>query len=309
MVELDPAVHAAPAPMVEHDAAPTMAYRVYAALVPVVEYDAPAQTVAHQEHAAPAPVDEYDASAARAPPSPLVDGPIVKVVQTIEQIVDTPEIQTVQSTESLDTAPDLEIAPVERTLRIPLADCEGVIEELSKAMEEGLSAVLDEFIENFDKPAGLSAVIDEHFEKFDKPEKKHESDEYVCGTWAAEKGEVEYIASAAAGYAGPTPNEEKYCISMMRLEEESCAALAIQRGSRWTPQKESEEKLQEKLREVRRRLVTCLPVGASAKVKRESLRDMQSTLKAIEKDGRMILEEELANLKLDLGVRSGRVEW
>ena len=31
----------------------------------------------------------------------------------------------------------------ERTLRIPLADCEGVIEELSKAMEEGLSAVLD----------------------------------------------------------------------------------------------------------------------------------------------------------------------
>ena len=48
------------------------------------------------------------------------------------------------------------------------------------------------------------------FEKFDKPDKKHESDEYVCGTWALEK--VEYIASAAAGYAGPTPNEEKYCI-------------------------------------------------------------------------------------------------
>ena len=54
MVELDPAVHAAPAPMVEYDAA-----------------------------------------------------------------------------ESLDTAPDLEMAPAERTLRIPLADCEGVIEELS----------------------------------------------------------------------------------------------------------------------------------------------------------------------------------
>ena len=36
---------------------------------------------------------------------------------------------------------------------------------------------------------------------------------------------------------------------------------------------------------------------------------MQSTLKAVEKDGRIIFEEELANLKLDLGVRSGRVEW
>ena len=139
-------------------------------------------------------MDEYDASAARATPSPLVDAPIVKVVhvpqvqvvektieipqlQTIEKIVDTPEIQTVLSTESLDTAPDLEMAPVERTLHIPLADCEGVIEELSKAMEEG-----------------LSAVIDEHLEKFDKPDKKHESDEYACGTWALEKGEVGYIA-------------------------------------------------------------------------------------------------------------------
>ena len=138
--------------------------------------------MAHQVHAALAPVDEYDASAARASHSPFVDGPIVKVVhapqvqvvektiefpqlQTVEKIVDTPEIQTVQSTESLDTAPDLGMAPAERTLRIALADCEGVIEELSKAMEEGLSAVLDEFIENFDKPEGLPARIDEHFEK------------------------------------------------------------------------------------------------------------------------------------------------
>ena len=80
------------------------------------------------------------------------------------------------------------MAPAERTLRIPLADCEGVIEELSKAKEEGLSAVLDEYIENFDKPEGLFAVIDEYFEKFDKPDKKHESDEYVCGKWASEKG-------------------------------------------------------------------------------------------------------------------------
>ena len=40
------------------------------------------------------------------------------------------------------------------------------------------SASLNEFIENFDKPDCLSAVMDE----------KHESDEYVCGTWASEKG-------------------------------------------------------------------------------------------------------------------------
>ena len=76
-----------------------------------------------------------------------------------------------------------------RTLRISSADCEGVIEELSKAMEEGLSAVMDEYTENFDKPEGLCAVIDECFEKFDKPDKKHKSDEYVCGKWASEKGE------------------------------------------------------------------------------------------------------------------------
>ena len=50
-------------------------------------------------------------------------------------------------------------------------------------MEEGLSAVLDEYIEIFDKPEGFSAVVDEYFEKFDKPDKKHESDEYVCGKW------------------------------------------------------------------------------------------------------------------------------
>ena len=35
--------------------------------------------------------------------------------------------------------------------------------------------------ENFDKPDDFSAVIDEHFEEFDEPDKKHESDEYVCG--------------------------------------------------------------------------------------------------------------------------------
>ena len=191
MVEFDPALHTISAPMIE--------------TVPVVEYDAPASTMAQQVHAVPALVEEYGASVARATSSLLIDGSVVKVVhvpkvqvvektieiphlQTIEKIVDTPEIQTLQCTEVLDTAADLKMAPAERTLRIPLADGEGAIEELYNAMAEGFPAVLDEFIENF-KPDGLSAVIDEHFEKFDEPDKKHECDEYVCGTWASEKGE------------------------------------------------------------------------------------------------------------------------
>ena len=109
-------------------------------------------------------------------------------------------------------------------------------------------------------------------------------------------------------------DEDKNFIPMTRLEEVNYAALTIQLGCRWTRKRivllaASEERLQEKLREVQRRLVACLPVGASAKEKTESLRDMQSTLKAVEKDWRMIFDEELANLELDLGVRSRRVEW
>ena len=49
----------------------------------------------------------------------------------------------------------------------------------AKAKPVSDSAILGEYIENFDKPEGLSAVMD----------KKHESDEYVCGKWASEKGE------------------------------------------------------------------------------------------------------------------------
>ena len=93
------------------------------------------------------------------------------------------------------------MAPAERTLRIPLADCEGAIEELSKAMAEGFSAVLDEFIENFDEPEGLCAVIEEYFEKFDEPDRKHVSDEYVCGTWASEKGESNMTRSQEVCFA------------------------------------------------------------------------------------------------------------
>ena len=120
------------------------------------------------EYIQPTPVDEYVA------PAPAVTyaapDPVVKYVMQAENsdIIETSE---------------------KRTLRISSADCEGVIEELSKAMEEGLSVVTDEYIENCDKPEGLTAVIDECFEKFDKPDKKYKSDECVCGKWASEKGE------------------------------------------------------------------------------------------------------------------------
>ena len=103
-------------------------------------------------------------------------------------------------------------------------------------------------------------------------------------------------------------------ISMTWLEGMNYAALTIQRGWRWTHRRivlraASEERWQEKLREVRRRFVACLPVGASAKKKLESLKEMQSTLKAVVKEWRMLFNEEVANLELDLCVRAGRVEW
>ena len=70
----------------------------------------------------------------------------------------------------------------------------------------------------------------------------------------------------------------------------------------------SEERLQEKLREVRRRVVARLLVDASARKKRKSLKEMQSALKAVEKEWRKLFNEELANLERDLCVRSRRIE-
>ena len=98
--------------------------------------------------------------------------------------------------------------------------------------------------------------------------------------YAAPTSIEEYIAPATAGYAGPAPDKEKQFISMTRLEEANFAALTIQLG--WTRKRIViravwEEQLREKLREVRRRLVARLPVGASAKVKAEILREMQPT--------------------------------
>ena len=209
----------------------TPAHQVHAALIPVVEFHTPASTVAHQVHVVPAPVDEYDAPAACATPFSSMDGLVVNVVhdsqlqvvekpieipqlQAIEENVVIPEIQTVQYTENLDYAPDLEMTSADRTFRIPLTDCEEAIEELSRAMAERFSAVMDDFIENFDKPDGLSVVVDEYFENFDEPVRKHESDEYVCGTWASVKGES----------------------NMMRSQE--LAVLTIQRGKEMDAQKD-----------------------------------------------------------------------
>ena len=150
----------------------TPAHQVHAALIPVVEYDTPQSTVTHQVHAVPAPVDEYDAPVACATPSPSMDGLVVKVVndsqlqvvektieipqlQAIKEIVDIPEIQTGQCIENLDYAPDLKMTLADRTFRIPRADSEEAIEELSRAMAEGFSAMIYDIIENFDKPDGL----------------------------------------------------------------------------------------------------------------------------------------------------------
>ena len=88
MVEFDPAVHAVSAPMVEYDATLMMAHQAYAAPASVVEYDA-ASTETHWLCAAPTAVIEYDAYAAQAVPSPLVDGPVVKVVHV-------PQVQVVE---------------------------------------------------------------------------------------------------------------------------------------------------------------------------------------------------------------------
>ena len=89
-------------------------------------------------------------------------------------------------------------------------------------------------------------------------------------------------------------DEEKYFCSMTHVEEENDAARIIQLGWRWTRKRIGiraawEEKLQENLREARRRLVAALPVRTNAKKKMETLREMQATLKAEEEELRKFL--------------------
>ena len=92
---------------------------------------------------------------------------------------------------------------------------------------------------------------------------------------------------------------------MTWAEEANWAARILQRGWRWTRKRMRiraawEEKLQEKLREARRRLAAAVPVGASAKKKTEIFKEMEATLKAEEVEWRNVLKKELASLELDL---------
>ena len=114
--------------------------------------------------------------------------PRQKVARELDVSVLNPRVCSQNSADNRETSE-------KRILRTSPAECEGAIEELSKAMEEGFSAMLDGLVEDFDKPGGIGDMIDksferyECFEKIDKLEKKLKSDECVCGKWASEKGE------------------------------------------------------------------------------------------------------------------------
>ena len=140
---------------------------------------APAEIVEGVEFGPPLPAESAPPMFATAPtvePPPVVveyiqPTPVVEYVAAAPAVTYAalaPVVEYVRQAENSDIIETNE----KRTLRISPAHCEVVIEELCKAMEEWLSAVLDEY-----------------FEKFDKPDKKHESDEYACGKWASEKGE------------------------------------------------------------------------------------------------------------------------
>ena len=151
---------------------------------------------------------------------------------------------------------------LEPPVPVEYANYEGTIEELSKAMEETLSVVKDEYSEYFDKPT--PATLEDYISWLD---------------------------------TGPAPDKKKYFISMTRSQEVRYAARTIQWGRRWMHKKielraDAEKSLQKKLGEVRRRFVEKLPVGDSVK-KTESFKDIQSTLKDIEKEWRMLFTEEL----------------
>ena len=268
-------VHAAPAPVVEkYEAAPSMAYLVHSAPAPVVEYDTPVVTATYRVHAAPAPVVEYApapnmAYRVHAAPAPEVT-PAPDVAYRAHAApapvvkCDAPA-PTVTYREHAASAPEVTPAP-DVTYRAHAAAAPVVTPAPTMAYR-----VPEELVEDL-----FTAMMDKFIEKLDEP-----------GVDASD--------------------EDENFISMTRLKEMNYAALTIQRGWRWTHKRivlraASEERLQEKLRVVRRRLVACLPVGASAK-------EMKSTLKAVEKEWRMLFNEELANLELDLGVRSRRVEW
>ena len=113
MVEFDPAVHAIPILVVEYDApAQTVAHQVHAALTPVVEYETPSSTVAHQVHTVPAPVVEYEtpsstvAHQVHTVPAPVdeYDAPAACATPSpsmdglVVKVVHVPQVQVVEKT-------------------------------------------------------------------------------------------------------------------------------------------------------------------------------------------------------------------
>ena len=158
--------------------------------LPVVEYNAPASTMAYlapeTTMTLPATTPLVHAAAMEENGSScyIVSALRDKNNDLIEAILCLEKEETVMQAVNSDIIETSE----KRTLRIsPVVD---IPAELSKEMVEGFSAAMDEVIENFDKSDRISAVIDEFF---DEPDKNLWSDEYVCGTWASEKGESKHF--------------------------------------------------------------------------------------------------------------------
>ena len=180
-------------------------------VIPVIEYacalDVPVATAPADEYVASAPMTEFVTppaailAATAAPVTALSDllEPPVPVKYVTPTPVQCPQLQFIErNVEILESCFDQGFQTSESLGTAPEANYEGIIEELSKAMEEGLSAVIDEYIENFDKPAPAPLA------------------DYI--SWLD---------------TGPAPDKEKYFISMTRWQEVRYAARTIQWGWRW----------------------------------------------------------------------------
>lgn len=112
---------------------------------------------------------------------------------------------------------------------------------------------------------------------------------------------------------GPSPDNEKYFVSMTRSQAVRYAARTIQWGWRWMHKKTevraaNEEELQSRKWEVRRRFIEKLPVGASSKKKRH-LKDIHSTLKEIENEWKMLFNVESKKYEIESRRRSRTIAW
>ena len=179
------------------------------------------------------------------PPVPVDDFPVV-TAPVDEHVTSTPAIEFVTPPDVILAAADAPVTALSDLLEPPVpveyTNYEGIAKEFSIATEAGLSAVKEEYTENFEKPA-TSPLAD-----------------YIL--WLD---------------TGPSPDNEKYFVSMTRSQAVRYAARTIQWGWRWMHKKTeiraaNEEELQSRKREVRRRFIEKLPVGASSKKKRDTSR-------------------------------------